>query len=218
MHPTMSDVHHLSAQRAAARPDEPRAELSDLIVSRICHDLINPIGAIGNGIELLALTRGGETPEMRLIADSVANADALIRFFRVAYGAAAPGQAIAHAEVVATLRAAGRAGKVTYDWRPLGDQPRIEVRAVFLALQCCAKAMVHGGHVAVAKEGGTWALAAEGPRLQVDAALWSGLQATAARAPTSASLVQFALLPGAVADLGRPLALSLGPERIVVRF
>mgnify|MGYP000296592635 CR=1 FL=1 len=45
--------------------------LNDLIGSRICHDLISPIGAIGNGVELLGLT-GPPSPEVRLIADSVA--------------------------------------------------------------------------------------------------------------------------------------------------
>jgi len=44
-----------------------------LVSSRICHDLISPVGAIGNGIELLE-SYGAKFPEIGLIADSVDNA------------------------------------------------------------------------------------------------------------------------------------------------
>ena len=44
------------------------SNLATLIGSRICHDLISPIGAIHNGLELLELSGGmSQTPEMQLI-------------------------------------------------------------------------------------------------------------------------------------------------------
>ena len=48
-------------------------EIAALIASRICHDLISPIGAIGNGMELMALSSGQEqsSPELDLISQSV---------------------------------------------------------------------------------------------------------------------------------------------------
>ena len=53
--------------------------LYELIGSRICHDLISPIGAIANGVELLGMSGAGETgPELDLINQSVDNASALI--------------------------------------------------------------------------------------------------------------------------------------------
>ena len=61
-------------------------DLSALIGSRICHDLINPLGAIANGVELIALTVAEQTPEMLLFAESVEAANARIEFFRLAYG------------------------------------------------------------------------------------------------------------------------------------
>ena len=64
-------------------------DLAALISSRICHDLISPIGAINNGLELLGMSgQSLDTPEMSLINESVQNASARIRFFRIAYGAA----------------------------------------------------------------------------------------------------------------------------------
>jgi histidine phosphotransferase ChpT len=67
-------------------------DLTSLIGSRICHDLISPLGAIGNGVELLAMSGTAPGPEMDLISQSVENANARIRFFRVAFGAARGGQ------------------------------------------------------------------------------------------------------------------------------
>ena len=38
--------------------------LADLIGSRLCHDLVNPLGAIGNGVELIEMTGSVRGPEM----------------------------------------------------------------------------------------------------------------------------------------------------------
>ncbi len=58
--------------------------------SRICHDLISPVGAIGNGVEFLAeLTE--TIPEVGLIADSVASANGKLQFFRICFGKFAEG-------------------------------------------------------------------------------------------------------------------------------
>ena len=67
---------------------QDKPDLAALIGSRICHDLISPIGAIGNGVELMMMDGTAKTPELALIAESVANANARIRYFRVAFGSA----------------------------------------------------------------------------------------------------------------------------------
>ena len=76
--------------------------LAALIGSRICHDLISPIGAISNGLELLELAGAAQSPELDLIGESVSNAEARIRFFRIAYGYAND-QMIGPAEVTPIL-------------------------------------------------------------------------------------------------------------------
>ena len=77
--------------------------LSALIGSRICHDLISPIGAINNGLELLDMSGRTSGPELDLIQESVGNASARIRFFRIAFGAAGD-QMMGRAEVVSILK------------------------------------------------------------------------------------------------------------------
>ena len=80
----------------------PNRDLSSLVGSRICHDLISPIGAIGNGVELLQMAPRDSAAELDLITDSVDNAAARIRFFRVAFGAAGD-QMMGRAEVISIL-------------------------------------------------------------------------------------------------------------------
>lgn len=65
-------------------------ELAALLCSRVCHDVISPVGAITNGLEVLA---DDDDPEMRahamdLITKSAAQASAKLQFARLAFGAA----------------------------------------------------------------------------------------------------------------------------------
>ena len=99
--------------------DKP--DLAALIASRICHDLISPIGAIGNGVELLAMEPGAVRPEMALISESVANANARIRFFRISFGAASGDQRIARSEVMSVLTDLTRGGRVSYAWTSVAE-------------------------------------------------------------------------------------------------
>jgi len=66
-------------------------DVIELLCSRLCHDLVNPVGAIRNGLELLEETdeTGGFAGEaVRLIAHSADQADHRLRLFRLAYGRA----------------------------------------------------------------------------------------------------------------------------------
>ena len=134
---------------------DPSVEFASLLCSRLCHDLLSPVGAMGNGLELLA----DETdPAMRaqcmeLLADSArASADKL-KFFRLAFGAgAAFGDDIATREVrsaVEGLIAGNR--RVTLGWMVeqagLGRaQAKVLLNLVLLALD----ALVRGGRLDVA--------------------------------------------------------------------
>src|SRR3982750_4388360 len=64
-------------------------DLASLLCSRLCHDLMSPVGALNNGIELLA---DEHDPEMRdkcleLLADSARASANKLKFFRLAFGA-----------------------------------------------------------------------------------------------------------------------------------
>ncbi|MEO1745897.1 MAG: histidine phosphotransferase family protein [Pseudomonadota bacterium] len=63
------------------------ADLAALLCSRVCHDVISPVGAINNGLELLE-EGGADEDAMDLIKTSAANASARLQFARIAFGAA----------------------------------------------------------------------------------------------------------------------------------
>lgn len=62
-------------------------DLGALLCSRICHDIISPVGAINNGLELLE-EGGADEDAMALIASSARSASARLQFARIAFGAA----------------------------------------------------------------------------------------------------------------------------------
>lgn len=190
-------------------------DLADLIGSRICHDLISPIGAIGNGLELWSLIDGESSAEMDLIRDSVENANARIRYFRIAYGAASAEQMIGRSEVISILTAMSNGGRFTYDWRLATDMPRHLVRCAFLMLQCIETAMPMGGNIVINCEEKRWSFVAEGRRVVVDEALWSPLTSTSRPVTHNASQVQFALLPTILAKTGKHVEVDV--EETVLR-
>jgi histidine phosphotransferase ChpT len=61
----------------------------ELMASRICHDLVSPVGAISNGVELISeLGEDAGDEAMKLIAASARQASVRLKNFRLCYGAA----------------------------------------------------------------------------------------------------------------------------------
>jgi len=193
-------------------------DLNALIGSRICHDLISPLGAIGNGVELLAMSGISAAPEIALIAESIENANARIRFFRVAFGAATQGAMIGRSEAMGILRDIYRSGRMKVDWRVTEDCPRSEVKLCFLAIQCLESSMPRGGEVRILREGGRWRLVAEGAMLRTDPALWEVACGKRPDTDVSASDVHFALTPIAAIQANRSVELHSVPDRVTVSF
>lgn len=193
-------------------------DLSALLGSRICHDLISPLGAIGNGIELLSMSGLPASPELDLITQSVENANARIRFFRIAFGAALPSQIIGSSEVTGVLDDVSRGGRVRYDWRPKGDLPRPIVKLAFLLFQCLESAMPRGGRVSINRSQSDWSVRANADRFNIDPALWSLVIAPDALAELTPSDVHFPLVAPAAQAAGRTLVTEIGEQEIVARF
>lgn len=193
-------------------------DFSALVSSRICHDLISPLGAIANGVELLSMTAA--VPEVALIAESIANANARIRAFRIAFGAAEPGQRVTRAELRAILDDLGRGGRLAIDWPLVSDIERREAKLVLLALQCLETLMPWGGNVTITGEGpGRWTVTGRAERMRSDPALLSRLEGSGTGAlPPEPAHVQFALLPHEVARAGGSLRTEASAGRIAIAF
>lgn len=177
-------------------------DIASLVGSRICHDLISPIGAISNGVELMGLTQGTDGAEMALINDSVHNANARIRFFRIAFGKASPEQLIGHTEVTQILDATSKGGRIEYAWQVPDKQPRVKVRAALLLLQCFETALPRGGKIVTSLTEDGWYFHGVGPEARWDAALWDSLTNQFSKVEHTPAQVQFVLLPEALRDAG----------------
>ncbi|KAF0675183.1 histidine phosphotransferase family protein [Profundibacterium mesophilum] len=182
-------------------------DLTALLGSRICHDLTSPLGAIGNGVELLSMTGLEGTPELAMISESVESANGRIRYFRIAYGAASPGQQLGCNEIKSILDAVGRPRKLAITLHAEDDIARDEARLIFLILQCCETALPWGGTVDVAPRGGGWRIVAAGARMREIDALWEQLKVSPPPAEVAAAEVHFPLAREAARALGRPITL-----------
>lgn len=193
------------------------ASLAALIGSRICHDLISPIGAINNGLELLTMSGDPAGPEMNLIGESVGNASARIRFFRIAFGSAGD-QLVGAAEVQSILRDLYGTGRRSVEWTPTEAQPRSAVRLAFLSILCLESAMPFGGTVKVEAEHSSWCLVGTADRLNADPDLWSLLAGQGTAPSLQPAHVQFALLPLIAQGDGRRVRSWVDDNQVTINF
>jgi histidine phosphotransferase ChpT len=194
-----------------------RPDLAALIGSRICHDLISPIGAIGNGVELLSMSGAAGGAELALISDSVTNANARIRFFRIAFGQASEGQSIGRSEVAAILSDLYGGARLNVDWAPSDDCPRRAVKVAFLLIQCLESSMPYGGEIRVTRGDGSWHVTGEAAKMKPNPALWA-LACGETGVEVTPSHVHFALVPEALARIGRRLTMESDAGRIALAF
>ncbi|WP_170751231.1 histidine phosphotransferase family protein [Ruegeria lacuscaerulensis] len=191
--------------------------LAELIGSRICHDLISPIGAITNGLELLEMVGGTQGPEMELISGSVGSAGARIRFFRVAFGSAGD-QPLGRTEVSDLLKDVERAGRLRVNWNLTEAVPRNQVKLAFLALMCCESAMPFGGEVSIRNDLDRWSVTGIADKLNIDNDLWNNLPRGRLANKVTPAHVQFALLPDTATSMGRRVAVDTTSTRVEIRF
>ncbi|WP_417839361.1 histidine phosphotransferase family protein [Tritonibacter scottomollicae] len=193
------------------------ANLAALVGSRICHDLISPVGAINNGLELLGMSNSLDGPELELISDSVNNANARIRFFRVAFGAAGE-QELGRMEIASVLGDVSKGARINYNWSSQEAAARRDVRMAFLAGLCLESALPYGGTIQILRSTDGWTVTGEGRKINVDENLWASLTTDAAEVEITPALVQFALLPAAAREADRQLSFNQSLEKISISF
>jgi histidine phosphotransferase ChpT len=128
-------------------------DLAALLCSRVCHDLISPVGAIVNGIEVLEEEKDESTKEfaLDLIKRSAATASAKLQFCRIAFGAAGSAGAqidLGDAEKIA--RGFLDDDKTKIDWNlPRALLAKNRVKLLLNMLVIAGQAIPRGGKVTV---------------------------------------------------------------------
>ncbi len=132
--------------------DSNDRRIAELLCSKLCHDLISPVGAVNNGLELLGEDRSMWDEAVALIGQSGRQAAARLSFFRVAFGGAGHGEPIT-AEDAAGLTADYFAGsKITLAWTspvpmPANTMPRSRAKLLLNLVLLAAETLPRGGEV-----------------------------------------------------------------------
>ena len=132
-------------------------DLAAMLCSRVCHDLINPVGAIGNGLEVLADPNQAAMAEgaQELIANSAKHARAKLEFARLAYGASSTaGTDFDTRECERVARLLFEIEKADLDWQvPLILLPKHKAKLLMNMLLIASMAVPRGGLVTVTVSG-----------------------------------------------------------------
>ncbi|AWB08235.1 hypothetical protein A6A40_24600 (plasmid) [Azospirillum humicireducens] len=150
-----------------SRPVSVDIRVLELLASKLCHDLVSPVGAIRNGLELIeemqedeeggGLAGGFLGEAVKLIDHSSGQADRRLRVFRLAYGVAGRDQkGFGDARNAAAGYVEG--GRTRLDWpervpHDMTAQRRGVVKLVLNLILMADEALTHGGLVSVAADG-----------------------------------------------------------------
>ncbi len=122
----------------------------ELLFSRMCHDLVGPVGAAVNGVELLE-EFGGEMADeaVTLLGSSARVASRRLRVYRVAYGMAAGAAISSLGDLKSLANEFLDGGKISLDW-PENKMPAVHVgrHAIKVILNlsiCAAETLPRGG-------------------------------------------------------------------------
>jgi histidine phosphotransferase ChpT len=199
-------------------------DLAALIASRVCHDIISPVGAITNGLEVLDEERDESMREfaMDLIRRSASQASAKLQFARLAFGASGG----AGAEI--DMEDAGRCAtaflerdKAELDWQvDAGMLPKSEAKLLLNLLILASNAVARGGVVRVnaSRDGQETVirLVAEGDRARLNDGVSEVLTAGATPNPLDAHAVQPLYAALLAKEAGMSITLSEEDDRVII--
>lgn len=130
-----------------------KLDFAALLCSRLCHDLVSPVGAINNGLEILA---DEKDPSMRdavmdLVEKSTRQTSNKLQFFRLAFGAAGGFSAqLDVRECQKAVEAILDGSRVSLDWQvPAISVSKSEVKVLLNLALIVAESMIRGGVMSI---------------------------------------------------------------------
>lgn len=195
------------------------ADLAALLCSRICHDLISPVGAINNGIELFD-EGGAEEDALQLIRMSAVNASARLQFARIAFGAAgSAGSEIDSGDAESVAKNFMQNEKANLDWQaPRLLLPKNEVKLLLNLVLIANASIPRGGdiYVSIREENGkrNFQLKVSGKMLRVPPKFLDLYNGQTPSEPIDAHAIQpyYTLLLSQLSNM--PIAIQALPEVI----
>ena len=128
-------------------------DFAALLVSRVCHDLVSPVGAVVNGLEILEEERdaGMRADALRLVTSSAALAAARLQFARIAYGAAgSAGAELDLNEVGRIVCGVLKGGKIEVFWEAAAvNWPKDWAKLLMNSALLAADSLQRGGRLRI---------------------------------------------------------------------
>lgn len=204
-------------------------ELASLLCSRLCHDMLSPVGALSNGLELLA---DEKDPEMRqrcfeLLDQSARISADKLKFFRLAFGAAGGfGEMVAvnEARVLVDALVANNA-RITVNWTLANDSlPKNAIKTLLNLALIGIEALPRGGTLELAAEhrGEGSAIVSEivvraaGPRIAFDRDIGRALEGSLPEGELSSRTAPAAMLNQLAKAQGGNLQYALAEDALVL--
>jgi histidine phosphotransferase ChpT len=150
-------------------------DFASFLVSRVCHDLVGPMGAVVNGLEVLEDERDAamRADALKIVSQSAGQALARLQFLRIAFGAAGSAGAELDLGEVGRLVSGLLAGsRVKLEWQAARvnwpkDWAKLLMNATMLAADCLPRGGVVGVRTSAAAEPPSFRIYASGPHAKV---------------------------------------------------
>jgi len=202
-----------------------QTDLAALLCSRLCHDMLSPVGALSNGLELLA---DEQDPEMRakcveLMEQSAKTSTDKLKFFRLAFGAAGGfGEAVPIEEARDVITAlASDAKGVELNWALTENSlPKPAVKVMLNLAQIALDALVRGGTLDIGAEmrdGNAEIVArANGERIAFDETIGQALQGELPAGDLSSRTAAAHMIALVAEELGGGLQYKIADNTLVL--
>ncbi|MGF7154675.1 histidine phosphotransferase family protein [Novosphingobium gossypii] len=200
-------------------------ELASLLCSRLCHDMLSPVGALTNGLELLA---DEKDPEMRqrcfeLLDQSARISTDKLKFFRLAFGAAGGfGEMVAVSEAKVLVDAlVANNPRITLAWAlPSDSLPKAAIKTLLNFALIGLEALPRGGTLEIAAEylqdHSELVVRAAGPRIAFDRSVGSALEGALPEGELSSRTAPAAMLHQLAVELKGQLQYVLAEDALVL--
>lgn len=203
-------------------------DLAAMLCSRLCHDLINPMGAVNNGIEVLSEEddEAMRAQALELVSFSAGEAVRRLQFYRLAFGSSGGrSNSLALGDARKVAKGLLSSGRITLDWPEtgLGQDAELNRTALRLLLNLVlvgVEALARGGTIGVRFEGTAAAdliVTAEGDRAALSDVFLGALSGEVASDGLDARTAQPYYSAGLAKVLGAPIQCSTLPDRVELR-
>jgi len=197
-------------------------DLAALLCSRVCHDVISPVGAIANGLELIddpEMDEETKATALDMVRSSARTAAAKLKFCRIAFGAAGSAGAVIDMGEVGEIAKAfvAEEKRVSLVWNaPRENRPKQQVKLVLNMVLMALAGVPRGGVVTLTVEEGRFTARAAGDRAKVPEPMAQVLDGTVELTALDARLVQPYYARQLAASAGLSLTMAMDGVDVLV--